>query len=270
MTVAVRGVALGVGARARARAGAAPRLSVLASNPSTPGSPRRSPSTPPAGLALARPAGGTRIQEESRDERVLVDLAAACAVRGAALLRRDAVAVAARAGARAARTTARRHADTLRRVVPLPEVEVSTTRARRARADRAHDAASATSCCARNWGQDTPMLLATAARRLRVLRRRQRHRLLVPLDPRLPAAPDQRARERRAAQRSASRTRCTGSTTPTCWPRRARSQIQRGVGSALYGAASLGGSVNLETSPFSAAPETRVDARRTARTTPSG
>ena len=27
-------------------------------------------------------------------------------------------------------------------------------------------------------------------------------------------------------------------------------QVQRGVGSALYGAASLGGSVNLETSPF--------------------
>jgi len=35
-------------------------------------------------------------------------------------------------------------------------------------------------------------------------------------------------------------------------------EVQRGVGSALYGAASLGGSVNLETSPFTETPETRA------------
>ena len=35
-------------------------------------------------------------------------------------------------------------------------------------------------------------------------------------------------------------------------------QVQRGVGSALYGAASLGGSVNIETSPFTDTRETRV------------
>src|SRR5204862_1280386 len=35
-------------------------------------------------------------------------------------------------------------------------------------------------------------------------------------------------------------------------------QIQRGVGSALYGAAALGGSVNVETSPFGEAPHATV------------
>src|SRR5207244_13514452 len=33
-------------------------------------------------------------------------------------------------------------------------------------------------------------------------------------------------------------------------------QVQRGVGAALYGAASLGGSVDLETAPFSETPAT--------------
>src|SRR5204862_3974005 len=35
-------------------------------------------------------------------------------------------------------------------------------------------------------------------------------------------------------------------------------EVQRGVGSALYGAASLGGSVNLTTAPFSDAPRSAV------------
>ena len=114
----------------------------------------------------------------------------------------------------------RRRADTLARVVALPEVVVSTDARRRAHAGRAARRSTrerARSSC--NWGQDTPMALGDAARRLRLLRRRQRHRLLVPLDPRLPAAADQRARSTACRSTTPSRTRSTGSTIPTCWPR---------------------------------------------------
>ena len=91
------------------------------------------------------------------------------------------------------------------RVVTLPHRRGE----RRARAERAcarslTRARARRAIVQRNSGLDTPMLLATHARRLRVLRRGQRHRLLVPLDPRLPAAAHQRARERRAAERSES------------------------------------------------------------------
>ena len=90
-----------------------------------------------------------------------------------------------------------------------------------------------------------------AAGRIRVLRRRQRHRLFVPLAARLPAAAHQRAHQRRAAQRPRVARGVLDRSSRSARLDRARSQVQRGVGSALYGAASVGGSVNLETAPFS-------------------
>src|SRR5262249_24312772 len=45
---------------------------------------------------------------------------------------------------------------------------------------------------------------------------------------------------------------------PELLPATSELQIQRGVGSALYGAAALGGSVNVETSPFSDSPRLSV------------
>lgn len=142
-------------------------------------------------------------------------------------------------------------ADTLDRVVPLPLVEVSTARIG-ASAPAAHTALAREEIVRRNWGQDTPIALAATPGAyaysdagngvgysylsLRALPQRRISVLLngVPLnDPETHEVywidhPDLLA--------SASEV-----------------EIQRGVGAALYGAASIGGSVHLEMPPFTEA-----------------
>lgn len=138
--------------------------------------------------------------------------------------------------------------ETLARVVTLPEVVVST-----ARADPRTPVAVSTlrrdQIQERNWGQDTPMALATLPgayaysdagngigysylsvrgfpqRRISVLVNG------VPLN-------DPESHEVYWIDH------------PDLLASTAEAQLQRGVGSALYGAASVGGSVNLETAPF--------------------
>jgi iron complex outermembrane recepter protein len=142
--------------------------------------------------------------------------------------------------------------DTLRRIVPLPEVVVSTTRlderAPVARATLARD-----EIARRNVGQDTPMLLATLPgayaysdagngigysylsvrgfpqRRISVLVNG------VPLN-------DPESHEVWWIDH------------PDLMASTGEAQLQRGVGSALYGGASLGGTVALETAPFRESP----------------
>lgn len=142
--------------------------------------------------------------------------------------------------------------DTLRKVVTLPAVEVSTTRAD-ARQLQPHAVIEREELQRRNIGQDTPMLLATTPgayaysdagngigysylsvrgfpqRRISVLVNG------VPLN-------DPESHEVYWIDH------------PDLLASTTEAQVQRGVGSALYGAASLGGSVNLETSPLSEAP----------------
>jgi len=141
-------------------------------------------------------------------------------------------------------------ADTLSRIVPLPEVIVSTARP----GDRAPIARSVVPrerLLELNWGQDTPMALATLPgayaysdagngvgysylfirgfpqRRISVLVNG------VPLN-------DPQSHEVYWIDH------------PDLLASSSEVQVQRGVGSALYGAASVGGSVNVETSPFGA------------------
>lgn len=142
--------------------------------------------------------------------------------------------------------------DTLQRIVPMPEVVVSTTRlgdrAPLARATLGRD-----ELARRNTGQDTPMLLATLPgayaysdagngigysylsvrgfpqRRISVLVNG------VPLN-------DPESHEVYWIDHSD----LMASTSEV--------QLQRGVGSALYGGASLGGTVAVETSPFGETP----------------
>ena len=152
-------------------------------------------------------------------------------------------------GARAqARDSLAASDDTLRRVVTLPEVQVSTTRTNPL-SPLARSSLNREELVTRNWGQDTPMALATlpgayaysdagngigySYLSIRGFPQRRISVLIdgVPLnDPESHEVywidhPDLLA-----------------STTEV--------EVQRGVGSALYGAASLGGSVNVETSPF--------------------
>jgi iron complex outermembrane receptor protein len=138
--------------------------------------------------------------------------------------------------------------ETLARVVTLPEVVVSTARAD-ARTPIAASTLGREELRRRNWGQDTPMALATlpgayaysdagngigySYLSVRGFPQRRVSVLVngVPLnDPESHEVywidhPDLLASTREV-------------------------QLQRGVGSALYGSASLGGSVILETSPF--------------------
>jgi iron complex outermembrane receptor protein len=146
--------------------------------------------------------------------------------------------------------------DTLKRIVRLPGVEVSTTRAGD-RAPIARTVLRRDEILARNWGQDTPMALGglTGAyaysdagngvgysylsirgfpqRRISVLVNG------VPLN-------DPESHEVYWIDH------------PDLLASTAEVEMQRGVGSALYGAASLGGSVNLETAPFTEGPRTSV------------
>lgn len=142
--------------------------------------------------------------------------------------------------------------DTLGRVVPLPVIEVSTSRAgdrpivavSRLRRRQIRDL---------DWGQDTPMALATqpgafaysdagngigySYLTLRGFPQRRISVLLngVPLN-------DPESHEVYWIDH------------PDLLSATQEVQVQRGVASALYGAAALGGSVNVETSPFEDAP----------------
>lgn len=139
-------------------------------------------------------------------------------------------------------------AETLRRVVTLPPVEVNTARAgdrtpvASARLDRRELRQV-------NWGQDTPMALATlpgvyaysdagngigySYLSIRGFPQRRISVLIngVPLN-------DPESHEVYWIDH------------PDLLASTSTVQVQRGVGSALYGAASLGGSVSVETSPF--------------------
>lgn len=143
-------------------------------------------------------------------------------------------------------------ADTLRRIVPLPEVVVSTTRLGD-RAPLARAVLGRDELTRRNTGQDTPMLLATLPgayaysdagngigysylsvrgfpqRRISVLVNG------VPLN-------DPESHEVYWIDH------------PDLMASTSEVQLQRGVGSALYGGASLGGTVAVETAPFGETP----------------
>ncbi|MBI5709196.1 MAG: TonB-dependent receptor [Candidatus Eisenbacteria bacterium] len=142
--------------------------------------------------------------------------------------------------------------DTLKRIVPLPGVEVSTTRlgdrAPLARAIIAHDELTR-----RNTGMDTPMLLATlpgayaysdagngigySYLSIRGFPQRRISVLIngVPLN-------DPESHEVYWIDH------------PDLLAWTTEAQVQRGVGSALYGSSSVGGTVAIETSPFSETP----------------
>jgi iron complex outermembrane receptor protein len=142
--------------------------------------------------------------------------------------------------------------DTLRRVVQLPEVVVSTARAD-AKAPLALTIVKRDELRERNWGQDTPMALATlpgayaysdagngigySYLSIRGFPQRRISVLVngVPLN-------DPESHEVYWIDH------------PDLLASTSEAQMQRGVGSALYGAASLGGSVNLETGPLGDAP----------------
>jgi iron complex outermembrane receptor protein len=142
--------------------------------------------------------------------------------------------------------------ETLSRVVSLPEVVVSTARADW-RTPVAKSSLDREALQARNWGQDTPMALATlpgayaysdagngigySYLSIRGFPQRRISVLVngVPLN-------DPESHEVYWIDH------------PDLLASTAEVQVQRGVGSALYGAASLGGSVNLDTAPFSATP----------------
>ena len=146
--------------------------------------------------------------------------------------------------------------DTLDRIVPLPEVVVSTARA----SDRAPIARSVLGRAAiarLNWGQDTPMALTTlpgvyaysdagngvgySYLSIRGFPQRRISVLIngVPLN-------DPESHEVYWIDH------------PDLLASSAEVQVQRGVGSALYGAASVGGSVDLETPAFGEVGRTRV------------
>lgn len=149
-------------------------------------------------------------------------------------------------------------ADTLGRIVPIPGVEVSTDRP----GDRAPIARSVLrrdDLLRLNRGQDTPMALATlpgayaysdagngigySYLSIRGFPQRRISVLVngVPLN-------DPQSHEVYWIDH------------PDLLASAAEVQVQRGVGSALYGAASVGGSVNIETSPFTETPRTALAA----------
>ena len=160
------------------------------------------------------------------------------------------------AAARAARPDSTAALDTLRRVVPLPGIEVNTTRLD-ARAPQARAVLERDELVRRNVGLDTGMLLGTlpgayaysdagngigySYLSIRGFPQRRISVLVdgVPLnDPESNEVywidhPDLVASTREA-------------------------QLQRGVGTALYGGASVGGSVDLETAPLGDEPAARA------------
>jgi len=143
-------------------------------------------------------------------------------------------------------------ADTLQRIVPIAGVEVSTARAGD-RAPLARTTLGRDDLARLNWGQDTPMALASlpgtyaysdagngigySYLSIRGFPQRRISVLIngVPLN-------DPESHEVYWIDH------------PDLLASTTEAQVQRGVGSALYGAASLGGSVNLETAPFSETP----------------
>lgn len=151
-------------------------------------------------------------------------------------------------------STAPARGDTLGRIVPLPEIVVSTTRASE-RMPIAHSVIRRAQIQSLNWGQDTPMALATlpgvyvysdagngvgySYLSIRGFPQRRISVLVngVPLN-------DPESHEVYWIDH------------PDLLASTSEAQVQRGVGSALYGAASLGGSVDLETSPFAGSPRT--------------
>ena len=146
--------------------------------------------------------------------------------------------------------------DTLRDVVPMPVVEVSTSRVG-ARAVVAYSRLRREEITRVNWGQDTPMALATqpgafaysdagngigySYLTLRGFPQRRISVLVngVPLN-------DPESHEVYWIDH------------PDLLSATSEVQVQRGVGPALYGAASLGGSVNVETGPMLGAPHASV------------
>ena len=148
----------------------------------------------------------------------------------------------------AAHAQARTDEDTLARVVPLPEVVVSTTRAGE-RTPVARSTLTRIEIRRVNWGQDTPMALATLPGAyaysdagngigytylsLRGFPQRRISVLIngVPLN-------DPESHEVYWIDH------------PDLLSSTNEAQVQRGVGAALYGAASVGGAVSLETPAF--------------------
>jgi iron complex outermembrane receptor protein len=147
-------------------------------------------------------------------------------------------------------------ADTLPGVVPVAGVEVSTARAGD-RAPLARTTLTREDLARVNWGQDTPMALATlpgayaysdagngigySYLSIRGFPQRRISVLIngVPLN-------DPESHEVYWIDH------------PDLLASTSEAQVQRGVGSALYGAASLGGSVNLETGPLGETPHATV------------
>ncbi len=156
----------------------------------------------------------------------------------------------------AALTAAGAATDTFPRVVTLPPVEVSTTRFSPV-SPVARTTLSREQALDRNWGQDTPMALATlpgayaysdagngvgySYLSIRGFPQRRISVLVngVPLN-------DPESHEVYWINH------------PDLLASTAEVTVQRGVGAALYGAAAVGGSVHLVTSPFTRAPEQRV------------
>ncbi len=147
-------------------------------------------------------------------------------------------------------------ADTLSHVVTLPAIEVSTSRAG-VRVPVARSVIGRRELVERNQGLDTPMLLATLPGAYAYsdagngvgysylsIRGFPQRRISVLVDG-VPLN-DPQSHEVYWIDH------------PDLLASTSEVQVQRGVGSALYGAASLGGSVNIETSPFTETPETRV------------
>jgi iron complex outermembrane receptor protein len=146
--------------------------------------------------------------------------------------------------------------DTFPRVVTLPPVEVSTTRFT-ATSPVARTTLSRSEAQSVNWGQDTPMALASlpgayaysdagngvgySYLSIRGFPQRRISVLIngVPLN-------DPESHEVYWIDH------------PDLLSSAAEVTVQRGVGAALYGSAAVGGSVDITTSPFSHAPEQRV------------
>ena len=142
--------------------------------------------------------------------------------------------------------------ETLGRVVTLPEVVVSTARAG-ARTPVATTVLGREALQRINWGQDTPMALATLPGAYAysdagngigysylTIRGFPQRRISVLIDG-VPLN-DPESHEVYWIDH------------PDLLASTAEVQLQRGVGSALYGSPSLGGSVNLETAPFGTRP----------------
>jgi len=142
--------------------------------------------------------------------------------------------------------------ETLARVVPIAGVEVSTARAGE-RAPIARTVLDRGALARLNWGQDTPMALASlpgayaysdagngVGYSYLTIRGFPQRRISVLVDG-VPLN-DPESHEVYWIDH------------PDLLASAAEVQVQRGVGSALYGAASLGGSVNLEIAPFTETP----------------